>query len=173
MSILFDSNRTSRYLSGIYAFFRWCVDKFVGRIEWRHPTISSLCQALRLLRAYVCYATHLCTRHCAPTRQAPQQTLKTDIGIEARGDIIAYRRSGLVQRRALLRVGRRIAPCLLVCGRLRYVPRSPSLRFRQRHRRGTCQSLLCYAPRLPPHRQTLRNTAMPTLRTARAFCAYS
>ena len=39
--------------------------------------------------------------------------LKTDIGIEARGNIIAYRRSGLVQRRALLRVGRRIAPCLL------------------------------------------------------------
>ena len=59
-----------------------------------------------------------------------------------------------------------------MCGRLRYVPQ-PSLRFRQRHRRGTCQSLLCYAPRLPPHRQTLRNTAMPTLRTARAFCAYS
>ena len=49
---------------------------------------------------------------CANTT-APQQTLKTDVGIEARGDIIAYRRSGLVQRRALLRVGRRIAPCLL------------------------------------------------------------
>ena len=49
---------------------------------------------------------------CANTT-APQQTLKTDVGIEARGNIIAYRRSGLVQRRALLRVGRRIAPCLL------------------------------------------------------------
>ena len=49
---------------------------------------------------------------CANTT-APQQPLKTDVSIEARGNIIAYRRSGLVQRRALLRVGRRIAPCLL------------------------------------------------------------
>ena len=67
----------------------------------------------------LCSATCLCRCSaplppslCANTT-APQQPLKTDIGIEARGDIIAYRRSGLVQRRALLRVGRRIAPCLL------------------------------------------------------------
>ena len=39
-------------------------------------------------------------------------------------------------------VGVAFFPCY-ACGRLRYVPQ-PSLRFRQRHRRGTCQSLLCY-----------------------------
>ena len=42
------------------------------------------------------------------------------------------------------------------CGRLRYVPQ-PSLRFGQRHRRGACQSLLCYAPRLPPLRERIVN----------------
>ena len=105
-------------------------------------------------------------------RQHRKQTLKTDVSIKARGNIIAYRRSGLVQRRALLRVGRRIAPCLLcvdacaMCHSRRYALG-----------RGTGASLVnrycAYAPRLPPHRQTLRNTAVPTLRTARAFCAYS
>ena len=53
-----------------------------------------------------CYATH----PCPVTVRRHDSTATT---IEARKDIIAYRRSGLVQRRALLRVGRRIAPCLL------------------------------------------------------------
>ena len=42
------------------------------------------------------------------------------------------------------------------CGRLRYVPQ-PSLRFGQRHRRSTCQSLKMLVPRLPPLRERIAN----------------
>ena len=59
-----------------------------------------------MLRAYVATQRTLAPSLCADTT-APQQPLRRE------GNIIAYRRSGLVQRRALLRVGRRIAPCLL------------------------------------------------------------
>ena len=44
------------------------------------------------------------------------------------------------------------------CGRLRYVPQ-PSLRFRQRHRRGTCQSRYCATHHDCHH--TGRHSAIP------------
>ena len=67
-------------------------------------------------------------------------------------------------------VGVAFFPCC-ACGRLRYVPQ-PSLRFRQRHRRGTCQSLLCCAPRLPPtSRHEKKHSHRPLWIVFNVFCS--
>ena len=58
-------------------------------------------------------------------------------------------------------VGVAFFPCY-ACGRLRYVPQ-PSLRFRQRHRRGTCQSLLCLRTTIATHKQARKKTLTPSL----------
>ena len=81
------------------------------------------------------------------------------------------RRSGLVQRRAAAPYWQADCSVSAVCGRLRCgrVVRCCTLPGAALGNR-----LFWDAPRLPPHRKpTLRNTTVPTLRIARAFCAYS
>ena len=138
--------------------------------------------------AFRCYAHHLHTSRHRKTHETPNN--KT-VGVGTK----ACR---------CLRIGRRIAPCLLcvdtcaVCHRLRayvsfrsvrsrYTPlHSATLRsaltyhyatlhtLRQRHRRGFWQSLILLRNTIATTQaDTPQYTAMPILRSARAFCAYS
>ena len=89
-----------------------CVDRWTEDNGKKGVSVAVFsCCAGRL--RYVGSATCLCSYAAHPCPVTVRRHDSTATTIEARKDIIAYRRSGLVQRRALLRVGRRIAPCLL------------------------------------------------------------
>ena len=67
-------------------------------------------------------------------------------------------------------VGVAFFPCY-ACGRLRYVPQ-PSLRFGQRHRRGTCQSLLCLRTTIATHKQARKkHSHRPLWIVFNVFCS--
>ena len=153
---------TGRYPLVTCLFLFVCVDgqKIRGRMGavWRcFCAVLDVCAMRAVLRAYVATQRTFAPSLCANTT-APQQTLKTDIGIEARGNIIAYRQSGLVQRRAAAPYWQADCSVSAMCGHLRYVP-DASLRFGNKHRRGVCCGLMLL--RNAPLHPTGRHSAIP------------
>ena len=116
-----------------------CVDRWTEDNGKKGVSVAVfLCYAGRLR-----YAGHLLRAYVAMQRTLAPVTVRrhdsTATTIKARGDIIAYRRSGLVQRRAAVSVS------AVRYGHLRCVP-DATLTLRNRHRRGVWQSLILSLP---------------------------